>query len=41
MKDLEDILLANAVIERVRPGKGKVYLLEDVERELCLDNSSR
>jgi len=41
MKDLEDILLANAVIERVRSGKEKVNSLEDVERELCLDNSSR
>ena len=40
MKDLEDILLANAVIERVRSGKEKVNSLEDVERELYLDNSS-
>lgn len=41
MKDLEEILLTNAVIERVRAGKEKVYSLEDVERELGLDNSSR
>ena len=40
IKDLEDILLANAVIERVRSGKEKVNSLEDVERELYLDNSS-
>ena len=39
MENLED--MANAVIERVRAGKEKVYSLEDVERELCLDNSSR
>ena len=39
MEDLED--MANAVIERVRSGKEKVNSLEDVERELCLDNSSR
>ena len=41
MKDLEEILLTNAVIERVRAGKEKVYSLEGVERELGLDNSSR
>ena len=39
MEDLEDI--ANAVIEHVRAGKEKVYSLEDVERELGLDNSFR
>ena len=39
MEDLEDI--ANAVIERVRAGKEKVYSLEDVECELGLDNSFR
>ena len=39
MEDLED--MSNAVIERVRSGKEKVNSLEDVERELCLDNSSR
>ena len=40
IKDLEESLLANAVIERVRSGKEKVNSLEDVERELYLDNSS-
>ena len=39
MENLED--MANAVIERVRAGKEKVYSLEDVERELCLNNSFR
>ena len=39
MEDLEDI--ANTVIERVRAGKEKVYSLEDVERELGLNNSFR
>lgn len=39
MEDLED--MANAVIERVRAGKEKVYSLEDVERELGLNNSFR
>lgn len=38
MEDLEDILLANAVLERVRAGKEKVYSLEEVERELNLEN---
>jgi hypothetical protein len=37
MENLED--MANAVIERVRAGKEKVYSLENVERELGLDNS--
>ncbi|OOF56781.1 type II toxin-antitoxin system RelB family antitoxin [Rodentibacter myodis] len=41
MEDLEDLLLANATLERVRLGKEKIYSLEDVERELGLDNSSR
>ena len=41
MENLEEILLANAVIERVRAGKEKVYSLEDVERELGLNNSFR
>lgn len=39
MEDLED--MANAVIERVRAGKEKMYSLEDVECELGLDNSFR
>ena len=39
MENLED--MANAVIERVRAGKQKVYSLEDVERELGLNNSFR
>lgn len=39
MENLED--MANAVIERFRAGKEKVYSLEDVERELRLDNSFR
>ena len=39
MENLEDV--ANALIERVRARKEKVYSLEDVERELGLDNSFR
>ncbi|WP_159990831.1 type II toxin-antitoxin system RelB family antitoxin [Pelistega ratti] len=38
LEDLEDLLLANAVLERVRAGKEKVYRLEDVENELHLDS---
>lgn len=37
LEDLEDLLLANAVLERVRSGKEKTYSLEDVENELNLD----
>ncbi|HDR1022706.1 TPA: ribbon-helix-helix protein, CopG family [Pasteurella multocida] len=41
MEDLEDLLLANAVLERVRLGKEKVHKLEDIENELNLDNIIR
>ncbi|MBF0785800.1 ribbon-helix-helix domain-containing protein [Muribacter muris] len=41
LEDLEDLLLANAVLERVRAGKEKVYSLEDVENELNLGNTAR
>lgn len=41
LEDLEDLLLANAVLERVRSGKEKVYSLEDVENELNLGNTAR
>ncbi|MGX2975808.1 type II toxin-antitoxin system RelB family antitoxin [Ursidibacter arcticus] len=37
LEDLEDLLLANAVLERVRAGKEKTYSLEEVENELNLD----
>lgn len=40
LEDLEDLLLANAVLERVRAGKEKVYSLEDVENELNLDSTT-
>lgn len=41
LEDLEDLLLANAVLERVRSGKEKTYSLEDVENELNLGNTTR
>ncbi|OOF35869.1 type II toxin-antitoxin system RelB family antitoxin [Rodentibacter heidelbergensis] len=41
LEDLEDLLLANAVLERVRAGKEKTYSLEDVENELNLDSTTR
>ncbi|MFZ7266138.1 type II toxin-antitoxin system RelB family antitoxin [Avibacterium avium] len=37
LEDLEDLLLANATLERVRSGKEKTYTLKDVENELNLD----
>lgn len=40
LEDLEDLLLANAVLERVRSGKEKTYSLEDVENELKLESDS-
>lgn len=41
LEDLEDLLLANAVLERVRAGKEKVHTLEDIENELDLDSIVR
>ncbi|WP_101775708.1 type II toxin-antitoxin system RelB family antitoxin [Pasteurella oralis] len=41
MEDLEDLLLANAVLERIHLGKEKVYKLEDIENELNLDSVVR
>ena len=36
LDDQEDYYLADAVSERIRAGKEKVYSLEEVERELGL-----
>ncbi|MDA3977608.1 DUF6290 family protein [Gallibacterium sp. AGMB14963] len=41
LEDLEDLLLANATLERVRSGKEKTYTLKDVENELNLDGAVR
>ncbi|MDH2998301.1 CopG family transcriptional regulator [Pasteurellaceae bacterium LFhippo2] len=41
LEDLEDLLLANAVLERARSGKEKTYSLEEIENELNLDNINR
>lgn len=41
LEDLEDLLLANAVLERVRSGKEKTYALEDVVNELNLGSTTR
>ncbi|MFU2089311.1 type II toxin-antitoxin system RelB family antitoxin [Avibacterium avium] len=41
LEDLEDLLLANATLERVRSGKEKTYTLQDVENELNLDGDIR
>lgn len=41
LEDLEDLLLANATLERVRSGKEKTYTLEDIENELNLDGRIR
>lgn len=41
LEDLEDLLLSNAVLERVRSGKEKVYTLEEIENELKLDAALR
>lgn len=41
LEDLEDLLLANAVLERVRSGKEKTYTLEDVTNELNLGSTTR
>ncbi|MFC0308800.1 DUF6290 family protein [Gallibacterium trehalosifermentans] len=41
LEDLEDLLLANATLERVRSGKEKTYSLKDIENELNLDSTVR
>ncbi|MCW9716300.1 type II toxin-antitoxin system RelB family antitoxin [Avibacterium sp. 21-594] len=41
LEDLEDLLLANATLERVRSGKEKTYTLQDVENELNLGGDIR
>lgn len=38
LDDLEDYYLASQTIERVRKGKEKVYSLDDVEKDLGLDD---
>lgn len=37
LDDLEDIYLAEQVLERVRRGEERVYTSEEVERDLGLD----
>ncbi len=39
LEDLEDLLLANAVLERVHSGKEKTHSLEEVINELGLENN--
>jgi len=36
IEDMEDIYMAEAVLERIRSGKEKTYPLADLERELGL-----
>ena len=36
LEDLEDIYLAEQVLEEIKTGKQKVYSLEEVEKELTL-----
>ena len=38
LEDLEDIYLAEQTLEAVRRGKQKTYSLDEVERELGLEN---
>lgn len=38
LEDMEDVYLADAVMERVNKGDEPVYRLEEVERELGLDD---
>ena len=38
IEDMEDYYLAAEVLERIRQGKEKVYSLEEVERDLGLEN---
>lgn len=38
LDDLEDVYLADQVIERIRKGTEKTYSLDDVEARLALDD---
>jgi RHH-type rel operon transcriptional repressor/antitoxin RelB len=40
MDDLEDLYLADEIARRVRAGKEKTWSLDEVERELGLDDSA-
>ncbi|HTX74841.1 MAG TPA: DUF6290 family protein [Terracidiphilus sp.] len=40
IEDLEDLYLADEIARRVRAGKEKTWSLEDVERDLGLDDSA-
>ncbi|MDP8161679.1 DUF6290 family protein [Pasteurella skyensis] len=41
LEDLEDLLLANAVLERIHSGKEQTHSLEEVINELGLENNIR
>ena len=41
IEDLEDLYLADEVARRVRSGKEKTWSLDEVERDLGLDDSAR
>jgi len=38
LDDFEDIYLAEKVLDRIRSGKEQTYTLEEVERELGLED---
>ena len=38
LDDLEDIYLAEKVLERIRTGKERTYTIDEVERELGLED---
>lgn len=38
LEDMEDVYLADQVIERIRSGKEKTYSMEEVEASLGLDD---
>jgi RHH-type transcriptional regulator, rel operon repressor / antitoxin RelB len=40
IEDLEDLYLADQIARRVRAGKEKTWSLEEVERDLGLDDSA-
>ncbi|MDB1144955.1 MAG: CopG family transcriptional regulator [Alcaligenaceae bacterium] len=40
LEELEELLLANAVLERVRTGKEKTYSFEEVMNERNLENNT-
>ncbi|MGT3005690.1 type II toxin-antitoxin system RelB family antitoxin [Pasteurella multocida] len=41
LEDMEDLLIANAVIERIKTGKERTYSPEEVRHEISMESKIR